>query len=356
MIWLFLWLISGVLLVSSRCECGYTSKAQGSDVPMVFMDLLETDFTRIKDLSENPGWVRQQFNVSAENGRGAYGKAFTPSNIITLSMDGEAGSGRRPGLGLRVGSAIQDDAVPVAEIDTARRDLHWGSYRAGMKLTATNGTCAAFFWYFNDTQEIDMEFLSREFDSGKGVYPMNLVIQSKQSQEAGFDASKTGTFRRVNLDFDPTAGFHEYRFDYTPGLVIFYTDSKQVAVMDGSEMPSAAGHLILQHWSNGNPKWSGGPPAKDAMLTVSYVKAYFNSSDEQGHATLTDKCHEAGTNGTACLIPDVMAINASTGGAFLSDEGNVLGKGTGDGEENTGGRHFSPAWLLVAVMAILWME
>ncbi|KAF7537458.1 hypothetical protein G7Z17_g12846 [Cylindrodendrum hubeiense] len=356
MTWLILLLTCGLRLVSSRCECGYTARSSGTEEPMTFMNLLETDFTRINDPSGNSNWVRQQFNVSAENGRGAYAKAFMPTNIIALPTEGETRSGRGSGLGLRVGSVIGDDAVPAAEIDTARLDLHWGSYRAGMKLTATNGTCAAFFWYFNDTQEIDMEFLSREFDSEEGVYPVNLVVQSKQSKEAGYDASKTGTFKRVNLDFDPTAGFHEYRFDYTPGKVMFYTDSKQIAAMEGGDMPSAAGHLILQHWSNGNPKWSGGPPAKDAMLRVSYVKAYFNSSDEQHHATSTRRCHEAGANEAVCWIPDVIATNASTGGAFLSDEGNATGPEMDGSEESIGWRHSSVGWLLVATVAVMLMS
>ncbi|KPM46286.1 hypothetical protein AK830_g312 [Neonectria ditissima] len=351
---LLLLLIAGVRFVSSRCECGYVTKDAGDDEPMVFMDLLETDFTENNDVSKSSDWTRQQFNVSAENGRGVYGKSFLPSNIVILPAEREASSSPGSCLGLRVSSTICDDAVSAAEIDTARRDLHWGSYRAGMKLSATNGTCAAFFWYLNDTQEIDVEFLSREFNFEEGIYPVNLVIQSKQSREAGYDASKTDTFKRIDLDFDPTAGFHEYRFDYTPGKVVFYADSKRLAVMQGGAIPSAAGHLILQHWSNGNPKWSGGPPAQDAMLRVGYIKAYFNSSDAQHQADLTRQCRDRRANGAACMIPDVTAGNASTGGDFLNDEGNTTGQETNDDEENGGGSQCCQSKvgsLLVAMVA-----
>jgi hypothetical protein len=44
-------------------------------------------------------------------------------------------------------------------------------------------------------------------------------------------------------------------------------------------IPSGPGRLHISHWSNGNPGWSAGSPQNDAVLTVSYVKAYFNSSD-----------------------------------------------------------------------------
>ncbi|PHH84970.1 hypothetical protein CDD83_1103 [Cordyceps sp. RAO-2017] len=241
---------------------------------------VETDFTKTGDVLDERDWVRQQFNVSAKAGRGRYGKTFSVSNI---SPHGSARLGvAEQGIELRVNGAPKNDAVPGAEMDSARVDMHWGSYRAGLKLTAVRGTCAAFFWYFNDTQEIDMEFLSQLYDAGRQLYPVNLVVQSRKSMEAGYDASRTETFRRVNLSFDPTAGFHEYRFDYLPGRVVFYADSVKLAVMQGEEIPTNGGHLILQHWSNGDPMWSGGPPTQDALLLVSYVKAYFNSSQEDG--------------------------------------------------------------------------
>lgn len=146
-------------------------------------------------------------------------------------------------------------------------------------------------------------------------------MQSKQSLEAGYDASKTGTYKRVNLDFDPTDAFHEYRFDYTPNRVLFYADSKLIARMEGGNMPSAGGHLILQHWSNGNQWWSGGPPTEDATVTVSYVKAYFNSSEPEHQEGLRQECLGLKTKSSArCAVPDVTEQSASSGGRFFIDD------------------------------------
>jgi beta-glucanase (GH16 family) len=122
--------------------------------------------------------------------------------------------------------------------------------------------------------------------------------------EAGYDASKTGSFQRVKLDFDPTDTFHEYRFDYLPGQVLFYADSKLLTRMEGGDMPSSGGHLILQHWSNGNPLWSGGPPKEDAIVTVSYVKAYFNSSNSERQSQLVQQCRESSEETSVCAIPN----------------------------------------------------
>ncbi|KAF4495821.1 xyloglucan endo-transglycosylase [Fusarium agapanthi] len=237
-------LLATARLLSGACECGYSITNSQGDSPMVFSDRLETKFSQLHTISEGHDWVAQNFTVSAANGRGNFSKAFLPNNVNTH----ETKSGDDSGLELR---------------------------------------------YFNDTQEIDIEFLSQEFDHDNGIYPINLVVQSKKSLEAGYDASKTGSFKRVKLDFDPTDAFHEYRFDYLPGQVLFYADGKLLAHMKGADMPSSGGHLILQHWSNGNPLWSGGPPKEDATVTVSYVKAYFNSSNSERQSQLARRCHES---------------------------------------------------------------
>lgn len=175
-----------------------------------------------------------------------------------------------------------------------------------------------------------MEFLSREFDPASKIYPISLVMQSRESKEAGYDAAKTGAYQKVNLTFDPTADFHEYRFDYTPGRVVFFADSTKLAVMEGNEVLSVGGHLILQHWSNGNPLWSGGPPESDAVLEISYVKAYFNTSDPLRLSNLVQKCRShAPEDREVCPVPDVKAADARTGGHFFS---KVAGRGEGEQE------------------------
>jgi hypothetical protein len=182
-----------------------------------------------------------------------------------------------------------------------------------------------------------MEFLSSEFDRVNNVFPVNLVLQSKQSLQNGYDASDTGTYQKFNLTFDPTTAFHEYRFDFLPGRVLFYADSEVIGLMNGTAVPTHAGHVILQHWSNGNPLWSGGPPATNAYLTVSYVKAYFNVSDPQSESNLASRCDKTAGDRTPCVIPNVTARNASTGGQFFSSQGDYNGTDQGSSSSNSGG-------------------
>ncbi|KAL2164094.1 hypothetical protein VTH06DRAFT_3308 [Thermothelomyces fergusii] len=223
--------------------------------------------------------------------------------------------------------------VPVAELDTRRLDMMWGTFRAMMKVSPVAGTCAAFFWYFNDTQEIDMEFLSKDFNASNGSYPVNLVLQSREAAAAGHDASATGAgrFVQAQLPFDPTAGFHEYRIDYLPGRVSFYADGAALAHMEGAAVPSSAGHLILQHWSNGNAYWSGGPPAEDAALLVRYVKAYFNSSTARRRRDWEARCADPAAPGAVCEIPAVTPRDRSAADWFFSDHANMTNNQTASG-------------------------
>ncbi|KAK3494479.1 concanavalin A-like lectin/glucanase domain-containing protein [Neurospora hispaniola] len=309
--------LSGQVLAD--CECGYQSDNLDSIYQNVFTDLIETNFARMPDISTNTDWLRQEFNVTKAKARGEYGEMFYIKDDVEYVDN--IGNRASDGLQLIVRQDLIDGMVPVAEVDTARLDLSYGTFRASMKLTTIPGTCAAFFWYFNDTQEIDMEFLSKDFDHSKKAYPVNLVLQSRAAAAHGYDASQTDNFMQANLPFDPTADFHEYRIDYNPSEILFYADRVLLAKMNGSNVPSpnSHGHLILSHWSNGNLKWSGGPPKEEAPLVIRYIKAYFNSTDPKRAQDWDGRCKNAKAETSVCKIPVVTRNNQTAKDWFFSD-------------------------------------
>ncbi|KAK3313872.1 glycoside hydrolase, family 16 [Apodospora peruviana] len=373
------------VLVSAECECGYSLGTIGGTAPgqqqqdIFFTDLVESNFARLEHVSQYyTDWAPQAFNLSSERARGNYGEMFAVENVAANPprvVDGQkqqqpypagrGGGGGGDGMELTVKGTIYLGMVPVAEVDTQRMDLSWGTFRASMKISHVPGTCAAFFWYFNDTQEIDMEFLSKDFDPSNNSYPVNLVLQSREAAEAGYKAAETGNFVKAYLPFDPTKDLHEYRIDYMPGRVFFYADGILLAQMNGSAVPSRSpgGHLILQHWSNGNPLWSGGPPREDAVLTVSYVKAYFNSSMPKSRADWVGRCKDPSASGAICAIPNVTRTNKTAMGWFFSDHDEMTNNQTvdDDGKKNgcssIGGEGVS--WFVVAAVAVMtwgWMD
>ncbi|KAF2806563.1 concanavalin A-like lectin/glucanase [Mytilinidion resinicola] len=296
--------------VSAVCECGFSVAVDpvGDSSFSVFTELFETDFLHSTNLAD-AHWLRQQYSVNSSDSRGPYGKNFTTSDVVTnplkdpYSWAGDSIHGGDAGLQLWAREPI-NSMIPAAEISANRTDILYGSFRVGMKMSKVNGTCGAFFWFRNDSQEIDMEFLSSEFHlpSNPNTGAVNLVVQTPASLQAGYDASGTPDFVESNLTFSPDTAFHEYRFDWSPGRVAFYADSYCLHIMNVS-IPNSPGDLVLNHWSNGDPKWSGGPPAADTAVTVSYVKAYFNSTDPAKQADYRKRCPTYNVKKT-CAVPE----------------------------------------------------
>ncbi|KAF2138694.1 glycoside hydrolase family 16 protein [Aplosporella prunicola CBS 121167] len=294
---------------SAKCECGYSLNKTTDASHEVWTDLLETDFMHADTLnSESIGWSPQEYNVTSKSARGPYGKMASLANVIANPLknswdwSGEGIHGGDPGMQLWARSEIVEDMVGMGEIVADRTDMLYGSFRVAMKLTAVPGTCGAFFWFRNDTQEIDMEFLSKQLNATAN--PVNLVLQSPQSAANGYDAANTQTYDIYPLPFKPDEAFHEYRFDWIEDRVSFYADGQWMKDMT-VDLPNSPGHLTLNHWSNGDHGWSAGPPKEDALLTVSYVKAYFNSSDTDRQKDYQLRCNDTirANESSICEIP-----------------------------------------------------
>lgn len=139
-------LANAILLIqqaAADCECGYAtvSNSSSSDTPQqqqqqgetfVFTDLIEANFANISDVSKNTDWVRQEFNTSAAQARGAYGQMFAVDNVET--------TGGGDGLGLTVRSDVVEGMLSGGEIDSARLDVSYGSFRSSLRLTDVAGT------------------------------------------------------------------------------------------------------------------------------------------------------------------------------------------------------------------------
>jgi beta-glucanase (GH16 family) len=290
---------------NAKCECGYSVNKTTDAQFGLYTEILENDFLHTQNMKDE-GWVPQAYNLSRKESRGPYGKVISLANIIPNPLkdddewSGEAENGGDAGLQLWVRGDTSHGSISGAEMATVRNDTMYGSYRVAMKLAGVEGTCGAFFWFYNNSQEIDMEFLSKQFNTSVGA--VNFVLQSPQSVHDGYDAANTSDFKVHSLPFRPDQEFHEYRFDWSRDKVSFYVDGKWLHDMTGN-VPRSAGTLFLNHWSNGDPAWSAGPPKKDTVMTISYVKAYFNSTDEARHEKYEDRCPEYDPK-KVCQIPD----------------------------------------------------
>lgn len=340
---------ANAVAVNAVCECGYTINATNSSSYATFTEVFETDFLHLDQdaLSysnrEQTGWSLQVYNMSAHDARGPYGKEASASNVIINPMKsqhdwaGDSVLGGEGGLQVWVRSQAVNNLIPMGEMVSTRLDMLYGSFRIGVKMTGTPGTCGAFFWFRNDSQEIDLEYLSWQQSpnatSNKEYHPLNLVVQSPASAAVGYNAAGTADFITQPLPFTLSEGFHEYRFDWTHDKISFYADGEWLADMTDT-IPTAPGKLFLNHWSNGDPGWSGGPPKQDAVMIVSYVKAYFNTTNADQQEDYNKQCLSKYKGIDAldhlCQIPDqTVAPDPSgpngnkTAKTFFFTEGNV---------------------------------
>jgi beta-glucanase (GH16 family) len=140
--------------------------------------------------------------------------------------------------------------------EVATRDLHgYGSYSARMKLPNAPSSITGFFLYKapDYESEIDIEVYN---DTTRRVM---------FATYAGGRQTHTETAR---LPFDPTTGFHEYRFDYSQGSVTFYADGVGMRTWN-TGVPQSSMHLMVNSWF---PSWlEGRRPKKDAFTYVDRI-------------------------------------------------------------------------------------
>jgi hypothetical protein len=137
------------------------------------------------------GWRPQVYNVSvpADNHRIAYGKDFTMENIVpnplknSKKWDGDADHGGDAGLELWVRGDHSHGYVNGSEIVSVRDDILLGSFRVGMKLSNSSGTCGAFFF-------VRIVILSA------GPILINLVLQQFSGDRHGVSFSRVQQYRR----------------------------------------------------------------------------------------------------------------------------------------------------------------
>ncbi|KAJ4319041.1 hypothetical protein N0V94_004092 [Neodidymelliopsis sp. IMI 364377] len=278
-------------LSNADCECGYRISYRGNSSAqartLFFTDAVQVNFRTLSTLEDSHDWKIKTYRREYVPNSDRYGKLVEAKNIVPNPLQNTSAGWSSPSLqGANVAAGLQlivraaltpENLVSTAQIESVRDDIRFGSFRAYVKSTPVNGTCAASFWYHNDSSEIDMELLSqRQLNPS---FPINLSVHSDASVENGFDARNTLGFIDGQLERDPAEGFHEYRYDWSPDVVSFYTDGRWLGDIDAF-VPKEQGIFQLSHWSDGNSNFTGRPPERDAVVTVAYFEAYFNSSSQ----------------------------------------------------------------------------
>ena len=154
-------------------------------------------------------------------------------------------------------SASPPGTLPVcAEIASRRSDFTYGTYRASIKMSSVPGAVVGWFTYLGrPLNEIDVEFLTRD---------PRLAHFTLHHIQTGVDHG------RKEVAFDPSAAFHEYRFDWHPDRVEYYIDGEPAAALT-KQVPDMPSRLMLNHWSGNIPTFGGPAPTEDAVMQVDWI-------------------------------------------------------------------------------------
>lgn len=127
------------------------------------------------------------------------------------------------------------------------------------------------FFYKSDSQETDIEWLSDPASlSNGGTRKLHFT-----NQDANGDGSST--HNAITPPADATSAEHEYRLDWTEGLVEWYVDGAKMWETT-QDVPSVPGPWVFNNWANGDIGWSAGPPAVDAVFKIRSIDMYYNTA------------------------------------------------------------------------------
>jgi hypothetical protein len=185
-------------------------------------------------------------------------------------------------LTLRV-TPIQSEKIIAysSSISTYRDDIQYGSFRISAKMSELNGTSFGFFFFYSITEEIDVEMLSHEGDSGKVRVSIQPIVRDNSGRASNISQKVIDLKKNLSIDFV------EYRFDWFKTRVDFFADGVYYHSLH-VHIPTHHGKIVINHRTNGNPKWSRGPPVTQSDAKINYIDLYFNSSESDLCKNLND--------------------------------------------------------------------
>ncbi len=268
------------------CDCGFTDSKDPTK--SIFSGFLVVNFGTVTEEELFELFIPASYEVNQRNA--PYSRNFTVDRVQLSEA----------GLGLTTSPSPDSEKVPSGQIFTKPATFFYGSYHANIRVGAEPGTVTAFFQYKSDTSEIDIEYLSGWED------PTLLYSVKPQIYYEDGDPSNE-TYQRHPWD-DASAAFsqdfHDWSYVWLPDVVHFGLDADYSRNIT-TNVPQAPGRLALSHWSDGNPKYSGGPPLESDTVTVSSLWAVYNDTEARPL-----ECKKATS---ACIITDgvLQAINPS---------------------------------------------
>lgn len=158
------------------------------------------------------------------------------------------------------------------EIFYSRADVDAISFRVSARVSGASGAVAGFFTYHNDTQESDIEILTRDGD-GRVHFSNQPTTDKNEKIISG------ATFNDSLPESTSTNDWAVYRLDWLPSLnmSVWYVDGEQLRTTQ-TNVPQIASTVFIDMWSNSG-WWSGDMAVgEQATLEIQWIEMAFNAS------------------------------------------------------------------------------
>jgi beta-glucanase (GH16 family) len=302
------------------CDCGFTDSHDPTK--STFTSFLAVNFSSVSRQRLDSLFIPASYAINPRNL--PYSRNFS-TNQVRLS---------KAGLDLIV-SPAESGKVPCGQIFTRAATFSYGSYHARIRLGDVPGTVTALFNYKNDSSEVDIEVLSAWKDPTLlyTVKPQLYLDNGNPANSTYQREAWNGTASSLTKDF------HDWSFLWLPDIVHFGLDADYSRSIT-TNVPQAPGRLALSHWSDGNPRYSLGPPIEPSTATVSFLWAVYNDVNA---SALTCKA-----TSSPCVITDgVLQTDQISDGEDDNDGTIIVNSGQSVGS--------LPSSLLLVIFFFSWL-
>ncbi|KZL82021.1 glycoside hydrolase family 16 protein [Colletotrichum incanum] len=213
------------------------------------------NFSKLSDGSNIPDGLRASSYPVGDNYVFVPQNAYIAGGYLNLKVDG--GQKAKP--------------YRSGEVVTTATNIKYASVRTVAIFSEPPGVCNGMFFYKDDNQETDIEWLSdpaSQSNAGKRQLWFANQASNVRSQKS---------VKGVPPPANPTVTEHEYRIDWVPGAVRFFVDGAQIWESK-QNVPNVPGPWVFNNWADGDKGWSGGPPAKDAIFRIKEIDMYYNTA------------------------------------------------------------------------------
>ncbi|KAK2756092.1 hypothetical protein FQN54_005499 [Arachnomyces sp. PD_36] len=268
-------------LAAANCQCGYVMNDTGE----YFTHLIHNNFSgSTTDVGDNffQNWIIQTWSAGPSTNKKAK---------LSVTHKEENVGIRDGALILRQKGYSREDRqlgrnVSVAAIASSRTDILHGSFRAEMKVQGAKGGS-------NDTNEIDIEFLTKE-PSSDGSPVIHYTAQPSVDEEDNLIPDATEEVELMSFKNKGPNPFLSHRFDWSSEELRFYQGSSLIH-KHSTNIPSVSGSANINIWADGG-EWSGTPSTSDVTLSVRSIAIYHNTtaSDIGRDSVFNRQCWAAG--------------------------------------------------------------